>query len=164
MLLRRWCATAIRNHPIAVFAAPSPPQPITWPAFRPSPIPSVQRDGGRPQCVSGRDGETPEDHYKTSLKRQDYGVPDELSLAELVQEHGIVAPIGKPGSAVIFDCNIMHGSNGNITPLPRSNAFFVYNAMSNRLERPFGTEKPRPDFIATRQPDPIVPATGSLGG
>lgn len=109
-------------------------------------------------------GETPEDHYKMSLKRQDYGVPDELSLAEMVQEHGIVAPVGKPGSAVIFDCNVMHGSNGNITPLPRSNAFFVYNAMSNRLERPFGPEKPRPDFIATRRPDPIVPVTGSLGG
>ena len=109
-------------------------------------------------------GETPEDHYKMSLKRQDYGVPDEFSLAELVQEHGIVAPVGKPGSAVIFDCNVMHGSNGNITPLPRSNAFFVYNAMANRLARPFGPEKPRPDFIATRWPEPIKPVIGLLGG
>lgn len=109
-------------------------------------------------------GETPEDHYKISLKRQDYGVPDELSLAELVQEHGIVAPTGKPGSAVIFDCNIMHGSNGNITPLPRSNAFFVYNAMANRLEQPFGVEKARPDFIAARDPRPIAPVTGRLCG
>lgn len=109
-------------------------------------------------------GETPEDHYKISLKRQDYGVPDELSLAELVYEHGIDAPTGKPGSVVIFDCNVMHGSNGNITPLPRSNAFFVYNALSNRLEPPFGVDKPRPDFVASRQPEPVMPMTGRLYG
>ena len=42
----------------------------------------------------------------------------------------------------------MHGSNGNITPFPRANAFLVYNAVSNRLEKPFGVEKPRPWFLA----------------
>ncbi len=107
-------------------------------------------------------GETPEDHYKMSLKSQEYGVPDEMSLAELAHENGIVAPTGKPGSIVIFDCNMMHGSNGNITPLPRSNAFFVYNAMSNRLERPFGVEKSRPDFIATRDARSLDVVTGKL--
>src|SRR3546814_1265428 len=39
-------------------------------------------------------GETPEDHYRSSLKKQEYGVPDEDSLAELAAEHGIVAPTG----------------------------------------------------------------------
>ncbi|CCW19642.1 Ectoine hydroxylase [Sphingobium indicum BiD32] len=108
-------------------------------------------------------GETPEDHYRMSLKRQEYGVPDEDSLAELAHQHGIVAPTGKPGSVVIFDCNIMHGSNGNITPFPRANAFLVYNAMSNRLAAPFGVEKPRPEFIAARgQPRPVVPVSGPL--
>ena len=108
-------------------------------------------------------GQTPEDHYRMSLKRQEYGVPDEDSLAELAHKHGIVAPTGKPGSVVIFDCNIMHGSNGNITPFPRANAFLVYNAVSNRLGTPFGVDKPRPEFIATRgEPQPIVPETGPL--
>lgn len=107
-------------------------------------------------------GETPEDHYKMSLKRQEYGVPDEDSLAELAHERGIAAPTAKPGSMLIFDCNTMHGSNGNITPFPRSNAFFVYNAMSNRLVDPFGVDKPRPPFVATRDPYPISPATGPL--
>src|SRR5690606_30194509 len=65
-------------------------------------------------------GATPEDHYRTSLKKQEYGVPDEDSLAELAHRHGIVATTGKPGSVVIFDCNVMHGSNGNITPFPRA--------------------------------------------
>ncbi|MCB1019375.1 MAG: phytanoyl-CoA dioxygenase family protein, partial [Acidobacteria bacterium] len=39
-------------------------------------------------------GETPEDHYKQSLKRQDYGVPDEESLKRLADRGGIVAPTG----------------------------------------------------------------------
>jgi ectoine hydroxylase len=108
-------------------------------------------------------GETPEDHYHQSLKRQEYGVPDEDSLAELAHEYGIVAPTGKPGSVVIFDCNIMHGSNGNITPFPRANAFLVYNAVSNRLEAPFGVDKPRPAFIAARgEPTVITPVAGPL--
>lgn len=108
-------------------------------------------------------GETPEDHYRTSLRRQEYGVPDKDSLAELAHKHGIVAPTGKPGSVVIFDCNIMHGSNGNITPFPRANAFLVYNAVTNRLTAPFGVDKPRPGFIATRgEPEPIVPVSGPL--
>ena len=108
-------------------------------------------------------GETPEDHYRTSLKKQEYGVPDELSLAILAHKHGIDAPTGKPGTVIIFDCNAMHGSNGNITPFPRANAFLVYNAVSNKLRAPFGADKPRPQFIADRgECKPIKPTVGLL--
>jgi len=107
-------------------------------------------------------GETPENHYLSSLKKQEYGVPDEDSLAELAAEHGIVAPVGEPGTVIIFDCNVMHGSNGNITPFPRANAFFVYNAVSNRLVEPFGAKNPRPPFIAARTFEPLKIETGPL--
>lgn len=108
-------------------------------------------------------GETPDNHYRTSLKKQEYGVPDDDSLAELANRHGIVAPTGEPGTVVIFDCNIMHGSNSNITPFPRANAFFVFNALSNRLEKPFGPATPRPEFIAARQGiTAIRPVAGHL--
>lgn len=107
-------------------------------------------------------GETPEDNYKTSLRKQEVGVPDEASLAELAGHHGIVAPLGEPGTVILFDCNLMHGSNGNITPFPRVNAFFVYNAVSNRLVAPFGPAKPRPRFIAAREVNPVVPVAGPL--
>ncbi|HAW29150.1 MAG TPA: ectoine hydroxylase, partial [Planctomycetaceae bacterium] len=50
-----------------------------------------------------------------------------------------------------FDCNTMHGSNGNITPYPRSNLFFVYNSIWNQLANPFCNQKPRPEFIASRE-------------
>ncbi len=108
-------------------------------------------------------GATPGDHYRTSLKKQKFGVPDRQSLTELAHRHGIVAPTGKSGTVVIFDCNTMHGSNGNITPYPRANAFFVYNAVSNRLQAPFGAKNPRPGFIAARgETKPLVPRSGPL--
>lgn len=108
-------------------------------------------------------GQTPENHYRSSLRKQEYGVPDKDSLAQLAHEHGIVAPIGKAGAVVIFDCNIMHGSNGNITPFPRVNAFMVYNALSNQLVAPFGATNPRPGFIAERgAPQAIRPVAGGL--
>ena len=109
-------------------------------------------------------GETPDDHYLSSLKKQQYGVPDEDSLAELAHRHGIAAPTGKPGTVILFDCNLMHGSNGNITPFPRANAFLVYNAVSNRLAKPFGVEKPRPRFLAHRgKPEMLAVEHGLLG-
>jgi ectoine hydroxylase len=95
-------------------------------------------------------GATPADHYKASLKKQEYGVPDQDSLWTLVERGGIAAPTGPPGTAVFFDCNMMHGSNSNITPYPRRNVFFVYNSVENRLQDPFCGLAPRPEHIASR--------------
>lgn len=106
-------------------------------------------------------GVTPDEHYLASLKKQEYGVPDTIAIAELAASGGIEAATGAAGTVVLFDCNMMHGSNGNITPFPRANAFFVYNAVSNRLVAPFGTLKPRPEFIATRQTAETVGARRS---
>jgi len=64
---------------------------------------------------------------------------------------------------IIFDCNVMHGSNSNITPDPRSNVFFVYNALSNRVVAPFCSKPPRPEFICSReQIECICPQAASL--
>lgn len=101
-------------------------------------------------------GETPEEHYKQSLKKQEFGVPDEAIVNGLVAENGIASSIGPAGSVVIFDCNTLHGSNSNITPFSRSNAFFVFNADSNRLRAPFSGQAPRPDFVAARAGAPIL--------
>jgi ectoine hydroxylase len=108
-------------------------------------------------------GETPENHYRKSLKKQEYGVPNDELLTRLASDGGITAPIGPAGTVIVFDCNTMHGSSSNITPFPRSNAFIVYNAMSNRLEAPFGPAVPRPEFIASRSSvTPVRPASGPL--
>ena len=110
-------------------------------------------------------GETPEDNYQNSLKRQQFGVPDRQSLTEIAERCGIVAPTGPAGSVLIFDCNTLHGSNSNITPWPRSNVFFVYNAMQNVVQEPYGGTKPRPEFLATRdQVRPIRQFEHHFGG
>ncbi len=101
------------------------------------------------------EGETPADHYRQSLKKQELGIPSDDCLARLVADGGIVTATGRPGSLIIFDCNTMHGSNGNITPFPRSNVFMVFNAMSNQVVAPFCRQPPRPEYICAR--NSIVP-------
>jgi ectoine hydroxylase len=104
-------------------------------------------------------GETPPDHYRSSLRRQERGVPDGGSVRWLADRAGrIAAPVGPAGSLILFDCNTMHGSNSNITPFPRSNLFIVYNSIDNGLVEPFGGMKPRPDFIASRNVEPVTAA------
>ncbi|WP_283163038.1 ectoine hydroxylase [Alicyclobacillus mengziensis] len=101
-------------------------------------------------------GETPKDHYKESLRKQVFGVPDEESLTKLVTESGIDMPAGKKGSVLMFECNTMHGSNSNITPFARRNVFMVYNSVKNALQSPFSGGSPRPEFVASRAPQLVV--------
>lgn len=97
-------------------------------------------------------GETPDDNYRTSLKQQNIGVPDEKNLAWIIREAGgIQAPTGPAGSLLLFECNTLHGSNANMSPDPRSNAFFVYNSVKNTPRDPFGARAPRPAFLAERE-------------
>jgi len=97
------------------------------------------------------EGYTPENHFKASLKKQEYGVPSNKNLEALVEKGGIFTAVGKPGDVIIFDCNTMHGSNGNISPYPRSNVFFVYNSVSNKVTEPFCDQPPRPEYICSRE-------------
>jgi len=101
-------------------------------------------------------GETPEDHYRESLKSQEIGTPDQHSLAMLADKHGITQFTGAAGTTTIFDCNCMHGSNGNITPFPRSNVFIVFNSVDNACVEPFSAAKPRPSFIGARDATPVT--------
>ncbi len=107
-------------------------------------------------------GATPDNNYRQSLRKQEIGVPDTENLKRLVAEGNIVAPAPRAGSVVIFECNVMHGSNGNITPLQRINAFFVFNAWSNRLIAPFAGTRPRPEFIAHRNVDTPLPVEADV--
>ena len=110
---------------------------------------------GSHQQFVGCLGETPEGNYQKSLKAQEYGVPSHEELTRLVAEGGIHMVTGSPGSAVMFDCNVMHGSNGNITPFARRNVFLVYNSVENALVEPFAAPDRRPEFIASRTFDPV---------
>ncbi len=100
------------------------------------------------RCV----GETPPEHFKQSLRKQAYGVPDRDSLTRLASDHDIVSCTGDAGTVILFDCNQMHGSTANITPLARHNIFLCYNSVENRLVEPFGGMPARPLFLAERDP------------
>lgn len=109
-------------------------------------------------------GETPEDHYKQLLRKQEYGIADQVALSFLAERGGIQSMKGPAGSVVFFDCNTMHGANSNISPYPRASLFFVYNSVENTLESPRGGLKPRPEFVATRRDfSPIVPVEPTYG-
>jgi ectoine hydroxylase len=113
------------------------------------------------RCV----GRTPQDHYQQSLRRQEYGTPTRDALDQLLQDRQIAAPKGPAGSVVFFDCNTMHGSNGNLSPNPRINLFAVYNSLKNQLVDPFCDREARPDFLAERdvQPDWAEPIASLAG-
>ena len=96
-------------------------------------------------------GETPEDNYRMSLRKQEIGVPDECSLRLLSEPSGVVPVIAPAGSVIFFDCNTLHGSAGNLSPWPRNNVFMVYNSVHNMLVEPFHGMAPRPEHIAARK-------------
>lgn len=103
-------------------------------------------------------GATPEGHHKESLRKQEYGVPSLESLRRLAEAGGLVSVCGAPGTLVIHEGNMMHGSPDNITPWSRTNLFFVYNSVLNKpAERPFAAPAFRPEFLSGRDHKPLTP-------
>jgi ectoine hydroxylase len=93
------------------------------------------------------DGNTPADNYKKSLVMQGAGVPDKEILTGFADRFGIDVLEGGAGGAIMFDCNCMHASNGNVTPFSRSNVFIVFNSVENTCEEPYSAGAPRPEFV-----------------
>ncbi|HEX7035452.1 MAG TPA: ectoine hydroxylase [Pseudomonadales bacterium] len=103
-------------------------------------------------------GATPERYWERSLQQQRIGVPDVEDLAASVRDGGIVTARGGPGTVTVFDCNTLHGSTDNLSAMPRSNLFFVYNSVENRLQQPFAAAEPRPEWVASREHvEPLEP-------
>ena len=101
------------------------------------------------------EGYTPEDNYKSSLKKQEYGVPSKEAVEYLTNESGVKGVYGKAGTLVIHDGNTMHGSPDNISPYDRTNAFFVFNSIDNKPYKPFGAKTSRPEFLCLKNFEPI---------
>lgn len=102
-------------------------------------------------------GETPADNYRSSLRRQTVGTPSPEALTLLAEEAGGLAAVkGPPGTVLFFDCNLLHGSAGNLSPYPRANVFLVYNSVENRLGPPLHGLKPRPEHLAHRRHTPAL--------
>lgn len=103
-------------------------------------------------------GKTPDSHYNDSLRKQEYGSPSMSAIEQLARESKMVGAYGKPGTLVFNEGNIMHGSPDNISHMPRTNIFFVYNSVYNTpAEKPFGADKFRPLFLGSRDFTPLEP-------
>jgi L-proline 4-hydroxylase len=77
---------------------------------------------------------------------------DNATVTKLVEEGGIVAPTGKPGTVLMFHGNLAHASPPNMTPYPRKIVYLTLCAVSNHI-----TRFTRPEWIAHRDFAPIVP-------
>jgi len=76
---------------------------------------------------------------------------DQATVARLVEQGGIVAPTGKPGSVLLFSGNLVHASPPNITPYPRKIVYLTLCAVSNHI-----TKFTRPEWVAHRDFTPIT--------
>ncbi len=95
------------------------------------------------------------DHYSdetTTSYKQWCITPDDLRK-HITDENEIVPVVGEPGDVCFFDCNIVHGSNHNFSPVPRRSMIYAYGAMDNQ---PSGVEKPRPDWVVSRHCEPVT--------
>ena len=77
---------------------------------------------------------------------------DKATVTKLVEEGGIVAPTGKPGTVLMFHGNLAHASPPNMTPYPRKIVYLTLCAVSNHI-----TRFTRPEWIAHRDFTPITP-------
>jgi ectoine hydroxylase len=100
-------------------------------------------------------GKTPAHHYEQSLKKQAYGTPSLKAIKVLAEENGMTGIFGSPGTVVFHESNMMHGSPDNISIWPRTNLFFVYNSISNALDKPYSGQAPRPDYLSNRHPSAL---------
>jgi ectoine hydroxylase len=100
-------------------------------------------------------GVTPKDNYKKSLKKQEYGVPSIDAIKQLSKNDKLVSAMGKAGTLVLHDGNILHGSADNISPEDRTNIFFVYNSVKNIPVKPFSSKSPRADFLCLKDFKPL---------
>ena len=75
---------------------------------------------------------------------------DDATIARLVDEGGLIAPKGKAGSAVLFHCNLVHGSPSNMSPHDRTIVYLSLCHVDNHIRR-----FKRAEWIAHRDFTPI---------
>ncbi len=73
-------------------------------------------------------------------------------VRELADEGGLVAPVGAPGSVLMFHGNLVHASPPNISPWDRVIVYLSLCAVSNHI-----TKFTRKEWIAHRDFTPIEP-------
>lgn len=90
-------------------------------------------------------------------------LPKQRMLELMEQCPDPVAITCRPGDAVLFHCNLFHGSGHNLSRHDRWQVYFCFNTVANR---PVDVPQPRPDYVRSRNWRPLemadepVAATG----
>ena len=79
---------------------------------------------------------------------------DKETITKLVEERGIIAPKGSPGSVLFFHSNLAHASGYNISPYHRKVIILTYNSVNNI---PIFNEQSRPEFLVGRDYSALQP-------
>jgi len=80
-------------------------------------------------------------------------------MRQFLRDSPAPVPItGGAGTAVLFHCNIVHGSGHNLTQNDRWHVYVAYNPSANR-PNPV-PPNPRPDYVVSRNYAPLVLDTG----
>ncbi|HET6468902.1 MAG TPA: phytanoyl-CoA dioxygenase family protein [Geminicoccaceae bacterium] len=77
---------------------------------------------------------------------------DHATVRRLADERGLVAPKGKAGAVLMFHCNLVHASPGNISPWDRTICYVSFCEVQNHIR-----QFKRPEWIAHRDFTPIEP-------
>ena len=77
---------------------------------------------------------------------------DHDTISRLVQEGGLVAPKGRPGSVLLFHGNLVHASPGNLSPWSRTIVYISACRVDNHIR-----QFKRPEWIAHRDFTPVKP-------
>lgn len=105
---------------------------------------------------SHTDGLTPVDElpgtWKDTLSASMRYKISASNLVNATRDRTLVAPKGAPGTVLMFDCNILHGSAPNMSAHDRRMAIISYNSVENV---PAPRANPRPEFLAARDFTPL---------
>ena len=94
---------------------------------------------------------------ETTTSYPQWAIEKEAMRSFLRDSPAPVAITGKPGSVVLFHCNIVHGSGHNLTANDRWHVYVAYNPTANR-PNPIPA-KPRPEYVVSQNYTPLEMAS-----
>ncbi len=86
-------------------------------------------------------------YFDDSTVYKFWATPAEAVKAQMAVSPDPVAITGRPGTAVIFHCNVLHASGHNLSARDRWQIYLCYNRCANR---PSDVENPRPNYARSR--------------
>lgn len=88
-----------------------------------------------------------------------YVTPKEKLLEVMARSPEPVPIVGKPGTVVFFDCNILHASGHNLSRHNRWAIYVVYNPVENRCR---DVPNPRPDYVRSVNTNPLMVGSDNI--